>query len=73
MDYTTLNEILKKEYKDVIVYVDLYKAFNDPIFKDIAREEMTHAFHIENILKDAEMLGDCESFKEQAKAALAEI
>lgn len=70
MDYEKLNEILKDEFNDVVMYASLYKTSENPIFRDIAREEMTHAKHIKYILKDAGKLKDCTDIMEQAKAAL---
>lgn len=43
MDYNILANRLDDEYKDVITYSDLYKSSGNGIFRDIAREEMTHA------------------------------
>lgn len=70
MDYEKLNEILKDEFNDVVMYASLYKTSENPIFRDIAREEMTHAKHIKHILKSAGKLKDCNDIMEQAKAAL---
>lgn len=74
MDYNLLTNRLGDEYKDVITYVDLYKTSGNGIFRDIAREEMTHAMLIENILKDADRSSDLyQDIKKQAEEALAEI
>ena len=74
MDYTALNERLTDEYKDVITYVGLFRSSGNGIFRDIAREEMTHAKHIENILKEAGKLSSVhQDAKKQAEEALAEI
>ena len=67
MDYTKIKEMLTDEYSDVISYVNLYKETDDCIFRDIAHEEMIHAKHLENILKDAGV--DIEGFKESKKKA----
>lgn len=74
MDYNILANRLGDEYKDVITYCDLYKSSGNGIFRDIAREEMTHAKHIENILKESGKLSDLhQDVKKQAEEALAEI
>ena len=74
MDYNLLTNHLVDEYKDVVAYSDMYKSSGNGIFKDIAREEMTHAKHIENILKEAGKLsGVHQDAKRQAEEALAEI
>ena len=74
MDYNILANRLNDEYKDVITYSDLYKSSGNGIFRDIAREEMTHAKHIEDILKDADRSSDLhQDVKKQAEEALAEI
>lgn len=73
MDYEKLNEILKDEFNDVVMYASLYKTSENPIFRDIAREEMTHAKHIKHILKGAGKLKDCTEIMDKAKTALNEI
>lgn len=72
MDYTVLTNRLTDEYKDVITYCNMYKSSGNGIFRDIAREEMTHAKLIENILKEAGKLSDMD-VRQQAEEALAEI
>lgn len=75
--YGELNDHLKNEYKDVLVYADLSKKASDPgeaqILKDIAREEYIHAGHLEGILKDAGMLEESPENKEKAKAVFDEL
>lgn len=73
MDYSKLNEMLEDEYKDVVLYVDLYKNSENSIFRDIAREEMTHAKHVKNILADAGKLEDCKELRGKAEKALNEV
>ena len=73
MDYTALNERLKDEYKDVITYVDLYKTSGEGIFRDIAREEMTHAKIIENFLKEQGQLDQDPDIRKKAEQALSEV
>ena len=73
MDYSKLNELVKNEYKDVVVYIELFKSSENPIFRDIAREEMTHAKHIKNMLLEAGKFEDCKEIREKAEAALADV
>ena len=73
MDYTKLNESLKDEYNDVIKYVDFFKKSNNAIFRDIAREEFTHAKHLKNILLEAGKLDAASDLEDEAKAALDDV
>lgn len=73
LDYKKLNEHLDEEYQGVLEYVDLYKQTNDGIFKDMAREEMTHAKHIERYISKAGELTDHTKAKEAAEKALNEV
>lgn len=73
MDYSKLNDRLRDEYNDVVIYVELFKASENPIFRDIAREEMTHAKHIKDILLEAGKLEDCKEIREKAESALSDV
>ena len=73
VDYTKLNEHLDEEYQGVLEYVDLYKQTKEGIFKDMAREEMTHAKHLEWYIGKACKLTDHTKTKEAAEKALSEI
>lgn len=73
LDYKNLNEHLNEEYQGVIEYVDLYKKTNEGIFRDMAREEMTHAKHLEWYLKKHEQLTDHSKEKSAAEKALNEV
>lgn len=73
LDYKKLNEHLDEEYQGVQEYVDLYKQTNDGIFKDMAREEMTHAKHLERYISRDCQLTDHTKTKEAAEKALSEI
>ena len=74
MDYTKLKEMLKDEYADVLSYVNLYEETDNCIFRDIAHEEMIHAKHLEDVLKNAGIaLEDFEEPKKKAEAALEEV
>lgn len=69
---------VKDEYGDVIHYVELSKAAaaNDldgpaQILKDIAHEEFLHAEHLENVLKEMNVLKeDNFGLKKNAREAL---
>ena len=73
MDYARLNAALKAEYEDVVMYVDFYKKSDNAIFRDIAREEYTHAKHLKDILQSAGMLEAAPELEEKAKAALGQV
>ncbi len=73
VDYTKLNEHLDEEYQGVLEYVDLYKQTKEGIFKDMAREEMTHAKHLEWYISKDCKLTDHTKTKEAAEKALSEI
>ena len=73
LDYTNLNEHLDDEYKGVQEYADLYKQTNEGIFRDMAREEMTHAKHLERYISKAGKLTDHALTKASAEKALNEI
>lgn len=73
LDYTNLNEHLDEEYKGVQEYADLFKQTNEGIFRDMAREEMTHAKHLEWYINKAGKLTDHELAKASAEKALNEI
>lgn len=70
LDYTKLNAHLDEEYHGVQEYVDLYKQTNEGIFRDMAREEMTHAKHLEWYINKAGKLTDHEKTKAAAESAL---
>lgn len=74
--YEKLNTMLQNEYSDVITYVELSKnetGAESQIFRDIAREEYTHAKHIKDILHEANKLEDCKELENKAKAALESV
>lgn len=79
--YDMLAENVKDEYNDVIRYVNLSKAAasngfdgHAQILKDIAREEFLHAEHLENILREMNVLKeDNLSLKKNAREALDSI
>lgn len=73
VDYKNLNEHLNEEYQGVIEYVDLYKKTDEGIFRDMAREEMTHAKHLEWYINKAGQLTDHSKEKEAAEKALCEV
>lgn len=73
LDYKNLNEHLNEEYQGVMEYVDLYKKTNEGIFRDMAREEMTHAKHLEWYLEKHEQLTDHSKEKSAAEKALNEV
>ena len=73
LDYKVLNDQLDDEYKGVQEYTDLYKQTNEGIFRDMAREEMTHAKHLEWYISKAGKLTDHTIAKEAAEKALSEI
>lgn len=73
LDYTKLNEHLDEEYQGVLEYVDLYKQTNEGIFRDMAREEMTHAKHLEWYIDKAGKLTDHSKTKTAAEKALGEV
>lgn len=73
MDYARLNAALKAEYEDVVMYVDFYKKSDNAIFRDIAREEYTHAKHLKDILQSAGTLEEAPELEEKAKAALGQV
>ena len=73
LDYTKLNEHLDEEYHGVLEYVDLYKQTNEGIFRDMAREEMTHAKHLEWYIDKAGKLTDHSKTKAAAEKALGEV
>lgn len=73
LDYKKLNEHLDEEYQGVLEYVDLYKQTNEGIFRDMAREEMTHARHLEWYISKADKLVDHTKTKEAAEKALNEV
>ena len=54
-------------------YVDLYKKTNEGIFRDMAKEEMTHAKHLEWYMNRCGQLTDHAKTKEEAEKALNEI
>jgi rubrerythrin len=70
LDYKKLNEHLDEEYQGVIEYVDLYEQTKEGIFRDMAREEMTHARHLEWYISKAGELTDHTKTKEAAEKAL---
>lgn len=73
LDYKNLNEHLNEEYRGVMEYVDLYKKTDEGIFRDMAREEMTHANHLEWYLKKHDQLTDHSKEKSVAEKALNEV
>lgn len=73
LDYTKLNEHLDEEYQGVLEYVDLYKQTNEGIFRDMAREEMTHAKHLEWYIDKVGKLTDHSKTKAAAEKALGEV
>lgn len=73
LDYEKLNAHLDEEYQGVLEYVDLYKKTKEGIFKDMAREEMTHAKHLEWFISRDCKLTDHEKTKAAAEKALSEI
>ena len=73
LDYTKLNEHLDEEYQGVLEYVDLYKQTNEGIFRDMAKEEMTHAKHLEWYITKAGKLTDHAKTKTAAEKALDEV
>lgn len=73
LDYEKLNAHLDEEYRGVQEYVDLYKQTKEGIFKDMAREEMTHAKHLEWFISRDCKLTDHEKTKAAAEKALSEI
>lgn len=73
LDYEKLNAHLDEEYQGVQEYVDLYKQTKEGIFKDMAREEMTHAKHLEWFISRNGTLMDHAKTKEAAEKALAEV
>lgn len=73
LDYKNLNEHLNEEYQGVMEYVDLYNKTNEGIFRDMAREEMTHAKHLEWYLKKYDQLTDHSKEKSAAENALNEV
>lgn len=76
--YNMLAANIKDEYNDVIRYVNLSKAATSnnlegpaQILKDIAHEEYTHAEHLENILREMNVLKeDNFGLKKNAREAL---
>lgn len=73
MDYAKLNEALKAEYEDVTLYIGFYKESDNAIFRDIAREEYTHAKHLKDILQAAGMLDAAPELEAKAKAAIEQV
>lgn len=77
MDYKHLNTMLMNEYNDVITYVTLSKNADDSksqIFRDIAKEEYTHAKHIKQILIEAGKLEDgFDKLEANSKEALESV
>lgn len=73
LDYKKLNEHLDEEYQGVLEYVDLYKKTNEGIFRDMAKEEMTHAKYLEWYMNRCGQLTDHAKTKEEAEKALNEI
>lgn len=73
LDFKKLNDHLDEEYKGVQEYVDLYKETKEGIFRDMAREEMTHAKHLEWYINRAGTLADHTKTKEAAEKALNEV
>lgn len=73
LDYEKLNAHLDEEYQGVQEYADLYKQTKEGIFKDMAREEMTHAKHLEWFISRDCKLTDHEKTKAAAEKALSEI
>ena len=75
----TLSNSLADEYNDVLKYKKIAKEAGDSdgiaqILSDIAREEYTHASHIEEILKDCGKSNidssEVKELKEKAQKAL---
>lgn len=73
LDYTSLNAHLDEEYQGVQEYVSLYKETKEGIFRDMAREEMTHAKHLEWYINKAGKLTDHAKTKAAAERALNEV
>lgn len=73
LDYKKLNDHLNEEYQGVLEYVDLYKQTNEGMFRDMAREEMTHAKHIDWYLSKCGQLTDHTKEKDAAEKALNEV
>lgn len=73
LDYKKLNEHLDEEYQGVQEYVDLYNETNEGMFRDMAREEMTHANHLEWYMQKKGQLTDHYKTKEAAKKSLNSV
>ena len=73
LDFAALNKQLDEEYEGVIEYAKLCKETGEGIFRDMAREEMTHAKHLEWYINKNGKLTDHEANKSKAKAALEEV
>lgn len=73
LDYKKLNEHLDEEYQGVLEYVGLYKQTNEGMFRDMAREEMTHAKHLEWYTQKCNQLTDHAKTKAEAEKALNEV
>lgn len=73
LDYKKLNDHLDEEYQGVLEYVDLYKQTNEGMFRDMAREEMTHAKHLEWYMQKCNQLTDHTKTKEAAEKALSDV
>ena len=73
LDYKKLNEHLDEEYQGVQEYVDRYNQTNEGMFRDMAREEMTHAKHLEWYMQKRNQLTDHTKTKEAAEKALNEV
>ena len=73
LDYKKLNDHLDEEYQGVQEYVDLYKQTNEGMFRDMAKEEMTHARHLEWYMQKHGQLTDHTKTKEAAEKALNEV
>lgn len=74
--YEKLNTMLQNEYSDVITYVELSKnetGAESQIFRDIAREEFTHAKHLKHILQEAGKLEDFKELEGKARTALESV
>lgn len=73
LDYKKLNEHLDEEYQGVQEYVELYKQTKEGIFRDMAKEEMTHAKHLEWYISKAGELTDHAKTKGAAEKALESV
>lgn len=73
VDYTKLNAHLDEEYQGVQEYVELYEQTKEGMFRDMAREEMTHAKHLEWYINKAGKLTDHDKTKQAAEKALYRV